>query len=127
MFYFLFVLSVVVIFLLLFTYFIFKYVFGPREEKDPREIPNDEQYQEFKDETVTLITRLMERPFEKVEIISHDALMLRGRWYKGEEDKPTAILFHGYRGAPIETSVEEVHLFLRKDGMSFWWMKDLME
>ena len=99
MFYFLFVLSVVVIFLLLFTYFVFKYVFGPREEKDPREIPNDEQYQEFKDETVTLVTRLMERPFEKVEIISHDALMLRGRWYKGEEDKPTAILFHGYRGS----------------------------
>ena len=97
MFYFLFALFIVAALLLLFTYFVFEFVFGPRKERDPREVPNNEQYQVFKDETVTMVTALMEKPFEKVEIISHDALMLRGRWYKGEEDKPTAILFHGYR------------------------------
>lgn len=113
--YFLIALLIVAVLLLIFTYFVFKSVFGPRKERDPREVPKNEQYQAFKDETVTMVTALMERPFEKVEIISHDALMLRGRWYKGEEDKPTAILFHGYRGSAYRDFCGGSALLFEKD------------
>lgn len=99
MIYFLFVLLVIILIILATTFIIFRFIFGPREERDPREVPEDDQYQEFKDETVTLVTALMNKPFETVSIISHDTLLLKGRWYEGEKDKPTAILFHGYRGS----------------------------
>ena len=99
MIYILFALLIVAIIVLVATYFTFKLVYGVKEEWDPREIPNNPQYLEFKDETVKMVTVLMERPYEKVSIISHDTLLLRGRWYEGDDDKPTAILFHGYRGS----------------------------
>lgn len=88
-----------VLIVLIFTYVIFRIVFYPRKEKDPRSVPDNEQYLEFKDETVALVSALMERSYEKVSIISHDSLKLCGRWYEGDEGKPTAILCHGYNGS----------------------------
>ncbi len=93
------VLLFLVVVVLISTFFVFRLIFGYKKEGDPREVSDNPQYQEFKDETVTLVTALMERPYEKVSIISHDALLLKGRWYEGEKDKPTAILCHGYRGS----------------------------
>ena len=92
-------LALVLFVIIVFTFILYKMIFAPRKEEDPRIVPDDEQYQEFKDETVEMVTALMEREYEKVSIISYDALRLCGRWYEGEEDKPTAILFHGYRGS----------------------------
>lgn len=92
-------LALVLFVIIVFTFILYKMIFAPRKEEDPRIVPDDEQYQEFKDETVEMVTALMEREYEKVSIISYDALRLCGRWYEGEKDKPTAILFHGYRGS----------------------------
>ena len=125
MFYFLFALFIVAALLLLFTYFVFEFVFGPRKERDPREVPNNEQYQVFKDETVTMVTALMEKPFEKVEIISHDSLEVGGI-----KEKKTSLqrFFSMDTGeALIETSVVAAPFFLKRIGMFSWLMKDPME
>ncbi|MGN1164676.1 MAG: alpha/beta hydrolase [Candidatus Ornithospirochaeta sp.] len=91
---------VVAAFILILTRAIYSLVFySPLEgEDDPHRIPNNVQYAEFSDRTHALIDSLMEKKYESVEIISHDGLKLFGRWYRGEEGKPTAILMHGYRG-----------------------------
>ena len=93
------VVLVLAVLLLLGTWIVYSLVFRSSNiSDDPFRIPSNAQHQSFKKESVALISALMEKPYERVEIISHDGLKLFGRWYGGEEGKPTAIMMHGYRG-----------------------------
>lgn len=50
--------------------------------------------------SMKLVRELNERPFERVTIRSYDGKTLAGRLYKGVENAPVHIGFHGYRGTP---------------------------
>ena len=54
-------LALVLFVIIVFTFILYKMIFAPRKEEDPRIVPDDEQYQEFKNETVEMVTALMER------------------------------------------------------------------
>ena len=43
------------------------------------------------------INKLLETPFEDVQIVSSDSLKLYGRYYHMRDGAPVAIMFHGYR------------------------------
>ena len=57
-------------------------------------IPTDEQYAPYRDEMVALIDDLAARPFEEVQIVSHDGLTLRGRYYHCADGAPLDIAMH---------------------------------
>lgn len=64
-------------------------------------VPKREQYQKFKPLTLKYIAELDTKPYEKVQVKSHDGLTLTGRYYKGKEDMPLAICVHGYKSTPL--------------------------
>ena len=63
----------------------------------PVEFPDTEFYTPYADEMTRNIKLFLDIPYEDVYIKSHDGLKLHGKFYKGEEDKPVLIFFHGYR------------------------------
>lgn len=63
----------------------------------PVEFPDTEFYTPYADEMTRNIKIFLDIPYEDVYIKSHDGLKLHGKFYKGEEDKPVLIFFHGYR------------------------------
>ena len=65
---------------------------------DPFAISPTGEYQARKEEMLTLIAALAERPCERVAITSHDGLRLTGRYYHAADGAPLDIAFHGYRG-----------------------------
>ena len=65
---------------------------------DPFAISPNGEYQARKEEMLSLIAALAERPCERVSITSRDGLRLTGRYYHAADDAPLDIAFHGYRG-----------------------------
>lgn len=64
-------------------------------------IPDNEQYRAVREQMIEMIRLLESRPYETVEIFSHDGLRLSGRYYHVRDGAPLAICFHGYRGTSI--------------------------
>ena len=67
------------------------------------EIPvhRDGQYAPYQEEMSRIFHNLNERPFETVTTISHDGLILSGRYYHVKDGAPLDIGFHGYRSHPL--------------------------
>ena len=55
----------------------------------------------FREETRKMAERINSLPCEFVTTVSHDGLKLSARYYRGNEDMPLCICFHGYRGAAM--------------------------
>ncbi len=64
---------------------------------DPYECFGDEASTNCIDDIHASVTRLLNTPFEAVNIISHDGLKLSARLYLVKEDAPFEIMMHGYR------------------------------
>ena len=63
-------LALVLFVIIVFTFILYKMIFAPRKEEDPRIVPDDEQYQEFKNETVEMVTALMPKTTPSVIPVS---------------------------------------------------------
>jgi len=74
---------------------------------------------EEKDKMRQMIRELEEKPFETVEILSSDGIMLRGRYYHRRDGAPLDIGFHGYRGTPVRD-------FSGGARLSFLWGHNLL-
>ncbi len=74
---------------------------------------------EEKEKMREMIRELEEKPFEPVEILSHDGIMLRGRYYHARDGAPLDIGFHGYRGTPVRD-------FSGGARLSFLWGHNLL-
>lgn len=69
----------------------------PRRQADMREIPDGERYGPHKETMLKNINALIEEPYERITIRSHDGLKLVGKYYAGREGAPLVLFFHGYR------------------------------
>jgi len=69
--------------------------------KDEPHLPPGKQYLEIKDRIFALVDKAAALPYEDVHIQSFDGLRLHGKLYRGREDAPTHILFHGYRSSAL--------------------------
>ncbi len=70
-----------------------------RSEEEQYALPVGEQYDVYTKEIQKSMTEMRERPFEVVQIRSHDGLKLYGRYYHTADGAPVQILFHGYKGS----------------------------
>ena len=55
----------------------------------------------FREKADALTQKVCEKPCEFVETRSFDGLKLSGRYYKGKDNMPLCICFHGYRGSAV--------------------------
>ena len=69
-------------------------VLGP----DEYEIPEGRIYEVHREQIIEWIKLARTYPHEDVEIVSHDGLHLRGKYYECNKGGIVEILFHGYRG-----------------------------
>lgn len=75
--------------------------FSPKKDREAIRLPNDTQYDPYRDEMIRLYQKLKERPYETVTTFSHDGLLLSGRYYHVKDDAPVDIGFHGYKSHSI--------------------------
>lgn len=74
--------------------------YNPTKEKSNLfKLPDDSQYDEFRDEMNSLVKTMQETPFEVVETTSYDGLKLFARYYHYKDNAPLHIQFHGYKGS----------------------------
>ena len=62
------------------------------------EIPDGDIYELHREQIIEWIKMARTYPHEDVEIVSHDGLRLRGKYYECNKGGIVEILFHGYRG-----------------------------
>ena len=69
----------------------------------------------YKKEAQKIIHEMMDMPCEKFTVTSHDGLRLTGLYYKGKDDMPLCICFHGYQGSPFR-DFAAISTFLMREG-----------
>ena len=69
----------------------------PRRQSPIQEIPKGEGFDEYREQMLENINILLETPYERVTIRSHDGLKLVGKFYEGRPGAPLILFFHGYR------------------------------
>lgn len=97
------VIIIITVLLLSGAFVTYKMVFWSpyKSQSDIHYIPADEQYQPKREQMLRYIDDFHARPYEKVEITSHDGLKLAGRYYHVSDNGLLAICIHGYRGTAI--------------------------
>lgn len=95
-----FLLSAVLLFIAWVTVYVYLQCFhSPADRKeDPYTLIEGEQYEALAD-VIIECTRLMDMaPCEDVYVTSYDGLKLHGRYYHTQNNAPTVIVMHGYKG-----------------------------
>ena len=67
-------------------------------EGDDFRVPETDQYAPYKNRSLAMIKSLLEKPCERVNIISFDGLKLSARLYRLKENAPVCICAHGWHG-----------------------------
>ncbi|MBR0417304.1 MAG: alpha/beta hydrolase [Firmicutes bacterium] len=95
-------LALVILFILLLSYGCYRYVFYsvPDPDADDFALSDPLQPEEQKKLCIEMISKLKEKPFERVYTYSFDGLKLAGRYYHKDDDAPLVIMCHGYTGTP---------------------------
>ena len=70
---------------------------APRRQSPIQEIPKGEGFDDYRDQMLDNIRILLETPYERVTVRSHDGLKLVGKFYEGKPGAPLILFFHGYR------------------------------
>lgn len=81
------------------AYIVYRMAFG-RNDKfigGPDEMPDSPFYTPYEDMLKKNIDAFLKIPCEEVYTTSYDGLKLHAKFYKGEENQPVLIFFHGYR------------------------------
>ena len=83
-----------------------------KKKVDPHLFFGNERDMQYKEPMMRWVDDALSRPFERVEITSHDGLRLVGRFYPApNSDGRLEIFFHGWRGAALrETICKKLHL-----------------
>ena len=69
------------------------------EEEIDRMMPQGDDYNGFEEVILKGIHAVLDvTEYENAEVLSHDGLILRGRYYHRMDGAPLIIFFHGYRG-----------------------------
>lgn len=84
------------------AYYAYRIAFySPKKGRGKIPVHRDGQYAPYQEEMSRIFHNLNERPFETVTTISHDGLILSGRYYYVKDGAPLDIGFHGYRSHPL--------------------------
>ena len=65
------------------------------------QLSGGEEYRKVRAEIEASVSKMLERPFEPVTIITFDGKKLYGRYYHAADNAPLQIQFHGYKSSPV--------------------------
>ncbi len=113
----LFIILILVIFVLLLSFILFRVVFyvPPRKPHDPDyiDLPPGKIYEPFHDKMRQWVVAARNTPYEEVSITSFDGLKLYGKYYEYAPDAPVELMFHGYRGSAERDMAGGMHRAFR--------------
>ncbi len=92
------ILSIMLIFLILLLICFHMAFYSPKRKRNPI-LPNGDIYEKWKDVLLSYRKEVAALPCREVEVISHDGLTLRGKYYEYSPDAPIELMLHGYRGS----------------------------
>ena len=84
---------------------------------DDSSLPHGEMYDAYHDTITRCVKEVQAVPCEEVQILSHDGLVLFGKYYHLKEDAPIIMFFHGYRCSAIRDG-NGIFLYTRKLGFN---------
>ena len=75
------------------------YVSAKKGKEDPYWLPDKPEYDAVRSRVVEMVDYARSVAFEEIETTGYDGIRLYGRLYRGREDAPVMIAFHGYMSA----------------------------
>ena len=84
---------------------------------DENDLPSGEQYEPYHETITSCVEKVLNVPYEEVEVTSVDGLRLVGKYYHMSDDAPLVIFFHGYRCAGIRDG-NGIFLYAREFGFN---------
>ena len=84
---------------------------------DDDTLPHGEGYNDYHGTITKCVEEVRKVPFEEVQVLSHDGLVLKGKYYHLEDNAPIIMFFHGYRCSAIRDG-NGIFLYTRKLGFN---------
>lgn len=84
---------------------------------DDSSLPHGKMYDAYHDTITKCVKDVQAIPFEEVQVLSYDGLLLTGKYYHLNDDAPIIMFFHGYRCSAIRDG-NGIFLYTRKLGFN---------
>ena len=84
---------------------------------DDNSLPHGKGYDDYHNTITKCVAEVLEVPYEEVKVLSHDGLVLSGKYYHLKDDAPIIMFFHGYRCSAIRDG-NGIFLYTRKLGFN---------
>jgi fermentation-respiration switch protein FrsA (DUF1100 family) len=84
---------------------------------DDHSLPKGALYNAYHDTITKCVKEVLEVPYEEVKVLSHDGLVLSGKYYHFKDGAPLIMFFHGYRCSAIRDG-NGMFLYTRKLGFN---------
>ena len=84
---------------------------------DDRSLPHGKLYDPYHGTITKCVEDVLKVPYEEVSVLSHDGLVLTGKYYHLQDDAPLILFFHGYRCSAIRDG-NGVFLYARRLGFN---------
>lgn len=112
-------LAVLVLLFVVFLFVLYDVIFSSNQRYmgDDDSLPHGEKYNAYHDTITRCVEEVRAVPFEEVQILSHDGLVLYGKYYHLKDDAPIIMFFHGYRCSAIRDG-NGIFLYTRKLGFN---------
>lgn len=106
----LFVIAIVVLYDLIFSK-------NPKYMGDDNSLPHGEKYDAYHEVITNCVQEVLAQPYEEVQVLSHDGLILYGKYYHHKDGAPLILFFHGYRCSGVRDG-NGILLYTKKLGFN---------
>lgn len=113
-----FLLGLVVLFIVV-LYVLYDVIFSSNKRYmgDDSSLPYGEKYDAYHGTITSCVKQVLAESFEEVHVMSHDGLILSGKYYHLKDNAPLIIFFHGYRCSAIRDG-NGIFLYTRNLGFN---------
>lgn len=110
---------VVILLFVVFLFVLYDVIFSanPRYMGDDTSLPQGAAYENYHGTITKCVEEVLEIPYEEVKVLSHDGLVLSGKYYHLKDGAPIILFFHGYRCSAIRDG-NGMFLYTRKLGFN---------
>lgn len=111
--------AVIVLLFVVFLFVLYDVIFSSNKKYmgDDSSLPHGKRYDAYHGIIKKCVDEVLAVPFEEVQVLSHDGLVLSGKYYHLQDGAPLILFFHGYRCSAIRDG-NGVFLYTRELGFN---------